>query len=105
MISKKFFWAMVVVFAVAAAVVVYIFVLQIDSVTAPTTTGAKSSATVGEKNLPKPTGNIDDITKDLLSGASGEQEMSIQEDSDKAFIDGDIEIINEFGQSYNENEL
>ena len=31
--------------------------------------------------------------------------MAAQEDSDKALIDGDIKIIDEFGQSYNENEI
>lgn len=103
MISKNFAWTLFTVLAIAIAFFVYIYISQTNDTVAPTTQTPISSA--GEKNLPAPTGNVDDITKDLLNSASSEQEMVSQEDSDKALIDGDIKIINEFGQSYNENEL
>ena len=103
MISKNIAWTVFVLFAIAIGILIYTYASQTDYVSVPVTKAPVSSA--GEKNLPKPTGNIDDLSKDLLNGAASEQEMVSQEDSDKTLIDGDIKIIDEFGQSYNENEL
>lgn len=103
MISKNVAWTVFAAVAIAIAVLAYAYIFQTDSAVAPTSQAPDFGT--GEKNLPEPTGNVDDLTEDLISGAASEQEMVAREDSDKTLIDGDIKIIDEFGQAYNENEL
>jgi len=103
MISKNFAWTVFAVLAIAAAFFIYLFASQTDNEITPMT--KLPALETAEKNLPAPTGNVDDLTKDLLNGASSEQEMISEEDSDKTLIDADLKVIDEFGQSYNENEL
>lgn len=94
---------MFVAFAIAIAFFVYVNISQTDDFATPT---AKAPTLVSpEKALPVPTGNVDDLTKDLQSSVESEQALTVQEDSDKTLIDADVKIFDEFGQSYNDNEL
>lgn len=55
--------------------------------------------------LPQPTGNADDITDAILSGAESETTL-VSEEAEKAqsFIDDSAEA-DDFGQAYDENEF
>jgi cytoskeletal protein RodZ len=103
MISKNFAWTMFVAFAIAIAFFLYVNISQTNDVAAPTTEAPVSVS--AQKDLPAPTGNVDDLTKDLLNSAESEQTLTAGEDSDKTLIDADVKIFDEFGQSYNDNEL
>jgi hypothetical protein len=103
MISKNFAWTIFVVFTIAIAFFLYVNISQTNDIASPT---AKTPSSVPqEKNLPAPTGSVEDLTKDLQNSAESEQALTAQEDGDKTLIDTDMKIFDEFGQSYNENEL
>lgn len=94
---------MFVAFAIAVAFFLYVNISQTNNFATPS---AKAPSSVSEeKDLPAPTGNVDDLTKDLLNSAESEQALTVQEDNDKTLIDADVKIFDEFGQSYNESEL
>ena len=51
------------------------------------------------------TGNIDDAINAFIQDATNEQALAAEEDADASLINLDNQAINDFGQSYNENEI
>ncbi len=56
-------------------------------------------------SLPKPTGNVDDLADDLSTEAATMEKIIEEETSDAVFGETEYNLLDEFGQSYNENEF
>jgi hypothetical protein len=93
-----------IIFLIAVAAFIY-YVISSQSDLISTGSILSPNAVISTEKLSKPTGNVDDLTKDLIKESSGEQQMVSGEDGDAALIESDSKVIDEFGQSYNENEF
>ncbi len=104
MASKGFIKTVSIILLVAVAIFIYYVISSQSDLMSPEGASIPDSGASQEK-LSKPTGSIDDLTKDIIDESKSEQQMVSGEDSDAALIESDIKIIDEFGQSYNENEF
>jgi hypothetical protein len=104
MVSKGFIKTVSIIFLIAVAVFIYYVVSNSeDLMTGESATGPSAGKSV--EKLSKPTGNIDDLAKDIADEMKSEQQMVSGEDADATLLESDTKVIDEFGQSYNENEF
>lgn len=72
---------------------------------AKTATTKSDEAAEKEINLPKATGNIDDIASGVISQIQSEKDNFANEDSDAESVGINQLDLDDFGQSYDENEF
>ena len=104
MVSKGFIKTVTFIMLIAVAVFIY-YVVSNDGDLLLSGSSEAPKAALSSGKIAKPTGNIDDLTKDLISESVSEQQMVSGEDSDADLVEPDTKVIDEFGQSYNENEF
>jgi hypothetical protein len=102
-------WAPVGVVVVVALVMIGSSQLGTKSPQAPIADNGQAQDAVSQ-DLPtatsKPaTGNIDDAVNDILAGISDDEALLADAIKDGELITADNQSINNFGQSYNENEF
>lgn len=69
------------------------------------TSGQEGSAIQPKKTLSPPTGNVGKLDDDLETAALSEDEILSGEDNDAESADIGDDIVNDFSQSYDENEF
>jgi flagellar basal body-associated protein FliL len=102
-INWKIIIPVLVILVVAAGLIYYQFGIKPLQ---PQYTTEKAAPEQAAKITPPPaTGNIDDAINAFIQDATNEQALAADEDADTSLIDLDSQAINDFGQSYNENEI
>ncbi len=106
-LSKPVLIALIVIAVIGIALVAYFllrpgnFLLEQSSQVPPSV----QDTTRGKPIATEPTGNVDDLVEAVISESLTEQGMALEEDSDSPSIYSDIQAIDDFGQSYRENEF
>jgi hypothetical protein len=74
-----------------------------DQMSDSDTAGVQQVSSPEKVVLPEVSGNIDGAVDAIIKGASVDQAAAISEDEDNSVVSLDSQDINDFGQSYNEN--
>jgi len=98
----KFGWRiiLVVIVVIIALVVILVGLNKKVEPASSNLTGIPSAETI---NLPKATGNIDDVVNSLILGADAESTIIYRDSTDVSSINYDDAEISNFGQSYENN--
>lgn len=92
-------WAPISIAAIVALAVVVFYQPQIETFQAPIIAKEKTV-----KAIPA-TGSIDDAVKAIIAGVSDDEALFIDAGKDANLITADNQAINDFAQSYDENEF
>ncbi|PIP23103.1 MAG: hypothetical protein COZ91_03600 [Candidatus Nealsonbacteria bacterium CG_4_8_14_3_um_filter_39_7] len=92
-------WAPISIATIVAFATVEFYQSLIETFQAPITAKEKSVKTIPA------TGSVDDAVNAIIAGASDDQALFIDAEKDADLITADNQAINDFGQSYDENEF
>lgn len=102
MLSKNSIWLIFIAVAVGVASVVYIYASQIVSSLEQASVPVSES---GQPALAPPTGNVDDLAREMTENLASESVLITETDNEAALVDEEIKALDELGQSYDENEF
>ena len=100
MLSKTAIWIILVAVLAGGAAVAYVLLSGSNVSLAPQTTAPDTNG----RNLPPPTGNVDDMAREMTDEMTSEANI-VGTDDESALIDEDLKALDELGQSYDENEF
>jgi len=104
MLSKTAIWIIAIagILGIAAVICVYSFNTRLSP--APAISTSPSSVANKSNNLPAPTGNVDDLAKEMTESMTSETNL-FETDSESVSVEEDLKALDELGQSYDENEF
>ncbi len=103
MLSKNTIWIIFISATAGIAALIYIYSSQ--SFTFPASINSSSVSVSESSSLTPPTGNINDLAKEMTEELSNESLLISENESESDIINDEIKALDELGQSYNENEF
>jgi len=105
MVSPKVFWTFIIIAAVIAGALIFVFISTQQEITDLANGG---TVVLREKKEISPlpaTGNVDDAVASLLKELDDESSATKDLEGDLDLIDDDSQEVDDFGQSVNENDF
>lgn len=94
------------IFVVAAAgIAALTYIYSSQFVSSPEQASTVPASESGQSLFAPPTGNADDLAREMTEELSSESILITGTDDESALIDEEIKALDELGQSYDENEF
>jgi flagellar motility protein MotE (MotC chaperone) len=103
MLSKNALW--IIFISAAAGIAALIYTYSSQSLTFHASTNSSPVSMSKSSSLTPPTGNINDLAKEMAEELSNESLLITENENESDLINEEIKALDELGQSYNENEF